>query len=155
MSVITQDRLMELLQYNEETGIFYRRDSGRIAGTKRPDGRINICVDCRLYRAHRLAWLWTNGEMPKGDIDHIDGNPQNNRISNLRDVSRSVNMQNQRRARSDSKTGLLGVQVHGKRFRAEIATPNGRVGLGTFNTPQEAHSVYLLAKRQLHDGCSI
>src|SRR4051812_40825019 len=106
--MVTQERLKQVLVYSPESGLFTRR--GRVAGTTYR-GRINIFIDYRGYLAHRLAWLYVHGRWPIGDIDHIDGNASNNAISNLREVSRSVNMQNQRRARSDSRTGLLGVQV--------------------------------------------
>jgi hypothetical protein len=106
----------------------------------------------RIYLAHRLAWMYVYGRWPaKGlDIDHINGNRQDNRIANLREVTRGQNMQNQRRASSRSTTGLLGVLRKSRRFAAHI-TADGRTHcLGTFDTPEEAHRVYMDAKSRLH-----
>jgi hypothetical protein len=153
--LLTADRLRSVLSYDPETGVFTR--DGREAGTvcKSPPRR-KIFIDRRQYTAHRLAWMHVYGRWPVGDIDHIDGNALNNAFANLREVSRSVNMQNQRRARADNKSGFLGVHARGPgKYRAEITTPSGKKRLGTFSTPEEAHSAYLVAKRSLHEGCSI
>ena len=150
--IITQKRLKELIIYCSDTGLFTK--NGKVAGTL-DNRRIRIGVDGAIYRAHRLAWLYIYGVWPSGDIDHIDGNPQNNSINNLRDVSRSVNMQNQRKARLDNKTGFLGVSKRGNRFSAAITTSSGSQWLGTFSNPEIAHSAYVNAKRKLHEGCTI
>jgi len=150
--IITQKRLKELIIYCSDTGLFTK--NGKVVGTL-DNRRIRIGVDGAIYRAHRLAWLYIYGVWPSGDIDHIDGNPQNNSINNLRDVSRSVNMQNQRKARSDNKIGFLGVSKRGNKFSAAIRTPSGNQWLGTFSSPEIAHSVYVNAKRKLHEGCTI
>jgi hypothetical protein len=60
------------------------------------------------------------GTWPKNQIDHIDGDRANNRISNLRDVSQSINQQNLKRSRVRSKSGFLGVSPSFGRFRAAI-----------------------------------
>lgn len=159
--MITQDQLRNELAYDPETGVFTRliarprQPLGAVAGTLDESGRVRICVNGKIYRAHRLAWLYIYGVMPVGDLDHIDGNPSNNAISNLRVGSRAQNMQNQRHARSDCVSGLLGVSVRGAKFRAEIRAGGRRLNLGTFCSAEEAHSVYLAAKRQLHEFCSI
>lgn len=121
-------------------------------------GYLRIRIAGRSYKAHRVAWLMTYGEWPTGHIDHINGDPADNRISNLRDVPAFVNKQNMRRARSDSGTGLLGSYFHrgtGK-YRAQIWLPDGTCkSLGAFDTAQDAHVAYLHAKRDLHVGCTI
>ncbi|WP_230878255.1 HNH endonuclease signature motif containing protein [Burkholderia sp. 9779_493] len=119
---------------------------------------MRITIDgIRMY-AHRLAWFYVYGEWPSGDIDHIDGVRTNNAINNLRDVPRGVNMQNQRRARSNNRTsGLLGVTWHARRYRwcAQIQVDGKRKGIGYFDDAETAHQAYLDAKRKLHAGCSI
>ena len=92
------------------------------------------------------------GAMPAGDVDHINGNRADNRWCNLRDVSRTLNNQNQRRAQKDNETGLLGVSPHRGRFKAQIRV-NGKVrNLGLFDSPEVAHKVYLAHKRLMHPG---
>lgn len=162
---LTHHRLLEVLAYNESTGVFTRIGGGWAPGIGKAAGtiervkcarRVNIYIDSQRYRAHRLAWFFVHREWPSGDIDHIDGNPINNAIANLRCVNRSVNMENQRRARSDSKLGILGVSQRSQNsFQAEIGVRGVRHRLGSFDSAEEAHQAYLTAKRQLHVGCTI
>lgn len=162
---LTAERLRELLHYDPETGVFtwrVRRGmavAGSVAGNLNRNGYVNIFVDGRQYKAHRLAWLFVYGEFPSADIDHINGVRNDNRIFNLRDVTTSVNMMNQRRARSDNKLGLLGVHVRtpekphykiSKPYRAIIYVSGKSVSVGDFATAEEAHAAYLEAKRRLH-----
>lgn len=160
-SDLTQTRLRELLLYDPETGFFTskstigRRTKGFVYTRTGSRGYVVIDVDGQRYAAHRLAWLYMHGTDPENYIDHIDGNRSNNRLANLRDVTHSVNMQNQRRAKSHNKPGLLGVGNNGSGFRARI-TVDGKVrNLGTYQTPELAHKAYLSAKREAHKGCAI
>ena len=157
---LTQNRLKELLHYDAESGIFTRltragrEHIGSVAGrVPNIDGYKSIMLEGSRYQAHRLAWLYVTGAWPEGDIDHINGNKVDNMISNLRDVTRSVNMENQRRSRSDGSTGLLGVTMDpGGKARAQIMVQGRRKYLGLFKTPELAHAAYLDAKRIHHIG---
>lgn len=161
---ITAAFLRELFHYDPETGVFTRLVTrpgkgarvGDVAGTLKPSGYLTIWICGANHMAHRLAWLYVHGKWPDHEIDHIDGNRANNAIANLRDVTRSVNHENLRRARSDNAHGFLGVSpFKGKWWKARI-TVNGKwQHLGTFRTPEEAHAAYLEAKRRLHVGCTI
>ncbi len=161
---ITAEELRQLMHYEPETGVFtWTKTVARNvkAGSKidplRNHGHyVQTMIRKKPYYLHRLAWLYTHGVWPQGMIDHIDGNKCNNALANLRDVSRSVNGQNQKEAMSRNKIGLLGVSQVGARYRALIAGCDGKqVYLGTFDDPQEASAVYINAKRQLHAGCTI
>lgn len=159
------ERLRDLLNYDPETGNLSWRTSrvgakqGSIAGSRnKRNGYLYVVVMYSRYMAHRLAWLHHHGEWPAADIDHINGVRHDNRIINLRAVTRSVNQQNLRAARSHSGSGLLGVVIDKRRphlFMARIVVDGKQKHLGSFRTPDEAHSVYLEAKRRLHPGCSI
>lgn len=156
--MLTQDQLKEQVFYDENTGVFTRRKSlcgkvkvGDIAGTL-ANGRVVFHVLSKQYYAHRLAWLYVYGEWPKHEIDHINGNPSDNRICNLRDVTHSENLQNLKKARKDSFTGVMGVQrcYTCKSFRATITVGGEAKHLGTFQTMEEASKAYTEAKKIYH-----
>lgn len=163
MEELTQDVLNELLVYDMETGMFTwrlsrgARSAGSVAGWVKSDGYTAITIFGRGYAQHRLAWLYVNGEWPEQHIDHINGNKKDNRISNLRDVSRSGNLQNLKKAYCSSSSGLLGVTFlkQQKTWQSRIIVDGVRKFLGNFKTKEEAHQRYLEAKRIYHKTCTI
>lgn len=89
--------------------------------------------------AHRAIWAVVHGAWPDGEIDHIDGDTLNNRLSNLRDVSRTLNGQNIRRS-SRNTSGRSGVsfnKMQGK-WVAYIKANGVFTFLGTHKTKEEA-----------------
>lgn len=161
--MVTQQRLKEVLEYDPETGVFTWAVSDRMkrvgakAGFvhfphKGSTGHVLIQIDGKRYVASRLAWLYVHGEWPKDVIDHKNGDWTDNKFSNLRDVPQLVNVQNQRRPRSDSKTGYLGVRRNGS---AIIQDQGKQHYLGQYRSPEQAHEAYLKAKRVMHEGCTI
>lgn len=154
---LTVDLLRSLLDYNRDDGTFIWKWNGSIAsGSVKKTGYRYLSIDGGEYLAHRLAWLHVHGSWPKHYIDHIDGNPANNAIANLRDVTQAVNTQNRRSAGTNSTTGMLGVSYYGggrkKPYAARIQL-NGVVrSLGYFATAEEAHQAYLVGKRKIHEG---
>lgn len=159
---LTQQQLKAVLDYNPETGEFawlIRRKGikrNKQPGCVRKDGYRMIRIDGHLYLAHRLAWLWVHGCWPKHDVDHINGSTSDNRIANLRDVPRQTNLENQRKAKPFSVTGMLGVTKHRENYySARIQVGRKVFHLGTFRTPVEANLAYVEAKRKMHAGCTI
>jgi HNH endonuclease len=160
--MLTQTRLKEILDYNPETGIFTRRlkqtgvKQGKISGSLTKEGYLVTSIDSKLYSCHRLAWFYMIGTWPIGQIDHKNGNKSDNRINNLRDVSKQQNVENQRKAHKTNKsTKILGTWKNGKKFAARISHNNTKLYLGTFLTVEEACAAYVAAKRLLHIGCTI
>lgn len=83
-----------------------------------------------------------NGEIPKGIvIDHMDGNPKNNRIANLRCVTSSANAMNRYKPNKDGKSGYLGVAQRGNKWEAYIQMGGKKKHLGYYDTAQEAARV--------------
>jgi hypothetical protein len=162
---ITQARLQELLHYDPATGIFTwlvatnnRRHVGEVAGSLRPDGYIQLKVDSRMYRAHRLAWMYMTGKWPVADTDHVKGVRHDNRWKKLREASRAMNCQNRRHPHSNNSSGrLLGVSRRNGTggFQARIRVDGKERRLGTFQTAAIAHAAYVAAKRRFHSGCTI
>src|SRR5215472_12744419 len=100
------EKLKSILEYDPETGLFrYKqltnpRRRGWFSGTRAVNGYMVITIEYKQYLAHRLAWLCIYGELPKGELDHINNNRSDNRISNLRMATRGQQSANSLR-RSD------------------------------------------------------
>ena len=161
---LTAERLRTVLSYEPLTGVFRWKEKtskfshvviGQIAGGTEPDGRRAIRIDGHMHWAHRLVWLYMKGDMPMGEIDHINGDPGDNRWSNLRLADRRINCQNHRKAFRQNRTGLIGVTPKRMRFEAGITVNGRRRYLGSFATADEAHAAYVTAKRDLHEGCTL
>lgn len=156
------DVLRARLMYDPNTGELHWRAcsrngfDGKAAGSRGAEG-INVHIDRRKYKAHRVAWAIYHGVWPRHGIDHIDGDPYNNRIANLRDVPQGVNTENLRRPTRANTTGYLGVSKIAKsgRYRAKIQSSRKTIHLGEYDSPEIAHAVYVEAKRKLHEGCAI
>lgn len=158
---LTQAELKDILSFDPETGIFTwvnsrgGRVKGSVAGchrnTKKPD--VVIKLKKVMFLAHRLAWLYVHGVFPEGVIDHINGNPADNRIRNLRDVSQRVNSENRKSAQVNNRLGVLGVStLKSGAIRATLTVNRKQVNLGQFPDVESAHRAYLEAKRALHVG---
>ena len=159
MTRLTSQRLHEVLYYSPAKGKFYwlerisiRITVGSVAGCPTANGYIYIGLFGRTVLAHRLAWFYMTGGWPPNDIDHINGDRADNRWENIRAVTRSVNLQNRKRARSGTKTGVLGVTPHQGRYRASIRVYGHQKHIGCFDTAGKAHQEYLKVKRIVHPG---
>ena len=159
----TIEQIRQVLAYNPDTGdmTWLSRDASLFEGAKRSPvimakiwnatwagkpALANIALGYRRgavfginFQAHRVAWAIFHGEWPKGEIDHIDGDRSNNRISNLRDTSRAENGRNLR-MRSSNTSGYVGVtKEHGcKSWRAQVVLNGQCFYVGAFPTPEEA-----------------
>lgn len=109
------------------------KHAGWIAGTTDPRGYVSILINRRAYKAHRLVWAFFHNEWPKL-VDHIDGNPSNNRISNLRSVTHAENLRNVR-AKADKPQG---VRPKNNKWEARIRANGKEQYLGVFDTESAA-----------------
>ncbi len=164
--MLTIERLRELIAYCPETGDFtwkVERRGGRnnafvfalagaLAGFVTHGYRV-IVVEQNRINAHRIAFALMNGAfLPRHmDVDHINGIRDDNRWCNLRSATRSQNMQNLKGAHTDNSTGFLGVERKRDKFSAQICINGKKKSLGSFHTPEEAHSAYLCEKRKIHE----
>ena len=151
--MVNQATLKSIMHYSPDTGEF-RRHCGALAGgmSKHPKGKVYWKIEILgdRYLAHRLAWLYVYGEFPRHQIDHIDGNGLNNKISNLRDVTPMENSRNQRR-RKDNTSGCTGVRYYEakKKFTAQIREGGKQKHLGYFQDIEDAIAARKLAEKRL------
>lgn len=145
-------RLYRQLSYEPETGVFTRLVGsggyapGTTAGFTSKGGYVAIGFGGRRHPAHRLAWFYCYGVWPSGMIDHINGDPQDNRIVNLREADDSLNQAN-RKLSPKTTSGLKGVTWNKRcrKWQAAVKVRGKNYHLGLFVDPQEAHQAYLRA----------
>lgn len=170
---LTQDYVRSLFEYDPETGVLTwkwrprehfnsnrswngtnTRCAGKVAGVLRANGYIELGIDCRLYKAHRIIWLWMTGDMPD-EIDHDDGIRDNNRFSNLKNGTHGGNMMNKSKRR-DNKSGVCGVGWHktDRRWVAFITINGKQKRLGGFVNKDDAIAARLAAEEEYGFGQS-
>jgi hypothetical protein len=168
---VTIELLRELISYDAHTGALtwlQRREDHFASDQRRACGRWNsryangpalTAVEAagylhgdmmgKRYKAHRVAWALYHGEWPAEFIDHINGDPADNRIENLRVVSQQINAQNQKLGKAN-KSGVIGVcwsPLHGK-WSAQIKTNRVKHHLGLFDHLEDAAAVRKAAERR-------
>jgi len=172
---ITHDVVVELFEYNPETGVFVYRERGRHwfrseqrrkswntmfagkrAGTVQSKGngytRIKIGICGKQYLAHRIAWIYMTGEQPPAEIDHVDRDGTNNSWNNLRDGTGS-NQRNKSMQRNN-RTGATGVSWSRvcKKWAARIwVVEDGKriyKSLGVYAEKEDAISAITIARSE-------
>ncbi|AVX38533.1 HNH endonuclease [Yersinia massiliensis] len=149
MKELTQERLKELLHYEPDTGVFtwlvyrsFRAVAGSVAGrTNMTTGYIEIQIDGRRYKGHRLAWLYMTGEQASGHIDHVNEVKVDNRIGNLRVATRAENKRNVGITKANT-SGAKGVYKQGNRWIAQAQMDGKKYRLGSFMCVDDAAKAY-------------
>ena len=156
--MLTQERLKELLHYDPETGILTwlisprnNVPAGSVAGRIDKKGYVRIVYQKNLYQGHWLAWFFVHNKWPDNELDHINGNPTDNRIANLRDVTRKQNMENKKIYKTN-KSGYSGVNWHTKKNRwvVRIGHYGKRISIGEFINLQDAIAARIKAENKLY-----
>ncbi|MBO0141521.1 HNH endonuclease [Agrobacterium sp. Ap1] len=163
MAELTYAQVSALLKYDPESGkLFWReRSADHYRHTTKPDalaktfnstfaGREAFTyVDSNGYRcgnlmnkpnrAHRVIWLLSHGVWPTNGVDHINGNPEDNRLVNLRAADQQLNCRNQSRSRRNT-SGVTGVHYDKKleKWSAHITVCRRNIYLGNFDDFFEA-----------------
>lgn len=163
-----------LLDYDPETGTFtwrsrprsdFQRDqdwarwnnkhAGRPAFTVKEGGYLTGRLVGRMRKAHRVAWAYVHGDWPRYEIDHVNRDKADNRISNLRDVSRSANLQNMPKPKNNT-SGVVGVYLRkdSGMWRAVISVSGTLINLGHFISREDATAARKAAERkyEFHPG---
>jgi hypothetical protein len=145
---VTQSELKELFEY-EDGNLIWKESrgcvkAGTVAGTLHAKGYTQIRINGKIYRAHRLIWLYHKGSVDVAlQIDHINRKRSDNRIDNLRLTSQNENQWNR-----DAK-GYAWHKASNK-YQAYIQYYGKLKYLGRYETEREARSVYLKAKEKYH-----
>lgn len=130
--------------YDPETGRLWREASG---ASHR--GYRTVQFQGQRHLVHRVAWFLYYGEWPMLPIDHTNGNPSDNRITNLRLATASENSFNRSRP-SHNTSGFKGVSLQRSRWQALIRANGQNRFLGSFDTPEEASAAYNRAALEHH-----
>lgn len=155
-SSFTHQELLEEIEYDPETGLFWWKSKkiGRCmtkpAGTYRKDGYHQIFIHGLAYLGHRLAWYYVNGEWPEwpSTVDHRDLNRTNNRWDNLRLATPSENSMNCPRKGSKLKGAFF--DERSKRWYSKIQVNHKVVWLGCYDSERQAHEAYAAASEKYH-----
>src|SRR4051794_16317587 len=157
---MTSEVIHELFTYDSSTGalLWKRRPHARspqrpgyVAGCVKSRGYCQIHIQGKSYQRSHLVWLYVTGQLPVDEIDHINHNPTDDRIENLRPASRSQQLAN-RRQMGHNTSGYRGVYFDPRkqRWAARISIFGKRKRLGTFETPEEASAVVDQAGREAY-----
>jgi hypothetical protein len=152
---MTPEGLRQELHYNPETGEFKRRKSGGgvLAGARAGGldayGHRTISVMGTRYRSARLAVFYMTGAWPKDDVDHINGDRDDDRWENLRLATRSQNLANMRARGKSGVKGACWVEAKG-RWKSQIRVDGKNRHLGYFDTVEDAANAYRDAALRHH-----
>jgi hypothetical protein len=147
MDNITQDYLKEVLEY-KNGNLYWKKilsrhgKIGKMVGCNNGKSYLKVGINKKYYYVHKLIFLYHYGYIPK-TIDHMDRNPLNNSIENLREVTAAENSFN-RGMRSDNKSNFKGVSFHKKtkKWQSEICVNHKTIYLGLYTTKEEAAKAY-------------
>jgi HNH endonuclease/AP2 domain len=167
MSALTQERVKGLFDYRDgqlfwkerprsdfKTDLAYLqwnpKHAGKQAGCYSGKRHGNVAINKKHYNLHRIIFLWHHGYLPE-IVDHIDCNPQNNLIENLRAANKAENQRNSGMF-SHNTSGYKGVvwSKNAKKWLARIKTNGVTKHLGSFSCKEDAAEFVQLAREMVH-----
>jgi hypothetical protein len=129
--------------------VWNARFAGTVAGRPKPTGYAEVSIFDRKHSAHRVIYAMVHGRWPLGEIDHINGNRADNRIENLRDVSRKDNAKNLP-IQANNSSGVVGVAWRKKlnKWHAYITVNRKQILVGFFDSLSDAKAARQAAAEQ-------
>lgn len=150
---LTYEQAKEMFDYDLEKGILIWKNclskprlNGTVAGYLDSKGYVSIGIKKIEYKSHRIIWFLMTGKWPKNQIDHINGIRNDNRFCNLREATGSQNNANSSKRNS---TGYKGVCKNNNKWQSQIKIDGKKIYLGLYDTPEEAHAVYVVKAKEL------
>ena len=151
---LTQEYIQSLFNYGDGFLYWKINKSQRIhiddkAGTLNNTGYYSIGINGKIYRNHRLIFLYHYGYLPK-QLDHIDRNKLNNKIENLREATQSQNMMN-RKSFKNTSSQYKGVTWDRKnqKWLSQIKINKKLIHLGRFKFETDAAKAYNIKSIEL------
>lgn len=157
-SPLSIETLKEWIDYDPQKGSFTWKKSphhlikqGSMAGTYEKRGYRVLHIRKKIIKAHRAAWAIIYGYFPIGEIDHIDNNPSNNCIDNLREVDRSKNQMNAKTPKNNT-SGVKGVHYCNpkRKWIASISIDKKKFCIGHFDSIEEAIKARKQKEKEIH-----
>lgn len=144
---VTYERVVDLFVYDPQSGALVRKSKGKSVGTGYKK-RAMVNIDGNIVSLHRVIWLYMTGEWPK-QVDHINGNPLDNRWENLRNATNTENSRNSRKPKNNT-SGYKGVSFIPRlnKYRATIMVNRRSLHLGCYYCPKEAAAAYNTAAKE-------
>lgn len=143
----------EIFIYNADGSLTrrYSNNQHNTVGWINSSGYKQVECEGKNYMLHRIIYEMHKGEIEKGlQIDHIDGDPLNNKIENLRVCTQTQNRQNSKLS-SNNTTGYRGVvRTKNNKFQARLTLEGKKLYLGLFDTPKEAFDCVETTRKELY-----
>ena len=158
--MVTQERIKEFLEYRDG-GLFWKvkkknsvANVGDRFGSCRKDGYREGTFDFKRWLEHRLVFFYHNGYLPK-TLDHINGNPSDHRLENLREATMSENQFNKKRSKANT-SGHVGVCFvkEKQKYKVAIKVQNKNKHIGYFDDFELACLVSDEARDKYHGNFS-
>jgi hypothetical protein len=154
--MITQQQLLDFFDYRDGN-LFWKfhnskrgqRFIGKKAGSKMKNGYYHILFNGKYIYLHRAIFFMHYGYLPQY-IDHIDGNPANNKIENLREATASQNCWNQKYKGSASGHKGITWNKQDKKWQPQLTANNKKIYLGKYDDLETAIKVYKNASEKYH-----
>lgn len=152
---ITQELVRQKFFYHPEAGLIFRKNKKgqlkSLCNYAKKDGYVQFHLGDKMVLAHRIAWIYCYGDIDGLEIDHIDGNPSNNRLSNLRLASHQQNMCN-RVLQKNNTSGISGVswKKDAKKWFVYVYKDKKRIQFGCFDNLLDAAACSISKRKILH-----
>ena len=152
-NMLTQELVRSVFDY--EDGNLIRKQGlkhliGKVAGYTKKTGYSLVRIGSKQYLNHRVIFLYHHGFLPK-EVDHIDGNPRNNRIENLREALHEQNMKNSKNY-STNKSGIRGVSWNKRtqKWQVDVQVNKKTCYLGIYADKELAELISIEARNLIY-----